>query len=68
MLVGIKFLDSRQDVSTWRDLLEYSIRYFIKLYKDKLMNIIENRVNLFCENKENSEYRYIPELNLYLNT
>lgn len=66
--VGIKFGNSRQDVSTWRELLEYSIRYFAKLDKDKIMKVLDNRVNLFCENKENSKYIYIPELNLYLNT
>lgn len=66
--VGIKFRDSSQAVSSWRDVLEYSIRYFAKLDRDSLLYIFENRVNLFCENKENNEYRYIPELNLYLNT
>ncbi|MDM9944100.1 hypothetical protein [Clostridioides difficile] len=67
VLVGIKFGDVRQNVSTWRDVLEYSIRYFAKLDKDELMNILGNRVNLFCENAESNEYRYIPELNLYIN-
>ncbi|MFL8710743.1 hypothetical protein Q3304_08255 [Clostridioides sp. GD02377] len=65
--VGIKFGDSKQDVSSWRDVLEYSIRYFAKLDKDELMHILESRVNLFYEKIKNNEDRYIPELNLYLN-